>query len=91
MVHREFSAHDVRIPAPKRGTAAIVKRYGNPSAVILHWEDFVSIEEIIDVYLARLPYETVASDAALEAHRVIETPGAERDYDRAALEAALSE
>lgn len=74
MIHRELSEHEVRVPPPERGTAAIVHRYGRPTAVILHWEDFMSIEDLIDAILTRPPYETVATDAAIEAHRVVRHP-----------------
>jgi hypothetical protein len=91
MVHTELTANDVRIPDPQRGVATLVTRYGELHAVILHPEDFMSIEEIIDTYLSRPPYDLVASDAAVEAHAIIETPGAETRYDLDELDAALSE
>lgn len=91
MVHSELAANDVRIPEPQRGVATLVTRYGELHAVILHPEDFMSIEEIIDTYLSRPPYELVASDAAVEAHAIVETPGAETHYDLEDLDAALSE
>jgi hypothetical protein len=90
MVHTELRANDVRIPEPRRGIAAFVTRYGDLHAVILHPEDFMSIEEIIDTYLSRPPYELVASDAAVEVHAIVETPGAETHYDLNDLDAALS-
>jgi hypothetical protein len=43
------------------------------------------------VHLSRPPYEFVASDAAVEAHAIVETPGAETHYDLDELDAALSE
>jgi hypothetical protein len=91
MVHTELTANDVRIPDPRQGVATVVTRYGELHAVILHPEDFMSIEEIIDTYLSRPPYELVASDAAVEAHAIVETPGAETHYDLDELDAALSE
>jgi hypothetical protein len=91
MVHTELKANDVRIPEPKRGVATLVARYGALHAVILHPADFMSIEEIIDTYLLRAPYELAATDAAVEAHAIIETPGAERHYNLEELDAALCE
>jgi hypothetical protein len=51
----------------------------------------MSIEETIDTYLSRPPYELVASDAAFEVHTIVETPGAETHYDLDDLDAALGE
>jgi hypothetical protein len=85
------TSNEVRIPEPREGVATVVTRYGALHAVILHAQDFMSIEEIIDAYLARPPYETVASDAALAVHAIVETPGAEKHYDLDELDAALSE
>ncbi len=86
-----MAANDVGIPEPQRGVAALVTRYGELYAVILHPEAFMSIEEIIDTYLSRPPYELVASAAAFEAHATVETPGAETHYDLDDLDAAFGE
>ncbi len=91
MEQAQLTSNDVRIPEPRQGVAMLVTRYGAPHAVILHPDDFMSIEEIIDTYLSRPPYELVASDAAVAAHAVVETPGAEKHYDLDELDAALSE
>ncbi len=91
MVHTELKANDVRIPDPQQGVATLIARYGELHAVILHPADFMSVEEIIDAYLSRPPYELVATDAAVEAHAILETPGVEKHYDLDELDAALSE
>ena len=65
------SSNDVRIPDPEPGQAVLVTRYGaeNVRAVIVHPDDFVWLEAIVDAYRARsrpLELELTADD--LEAH-----------------------
>jgi hypothetical protein len=88
MEHDEISATQVRVPAPTRGRATVVTRYGAAQAVVLHPEDFMSIERIIDTYLAQPPYDATASDLAVRGHELAnEREGGDYDFD--GLAAAL--
>jgi hypothetical protein len=81
------------VPAPELGNAIMVSRYGTErvKAVILHPDDFMSIEAIIDAYLSRPPYETGMSDLAVRAREVTEAHEDRSEYDYSGLAAALGE
>jgi PHD/YefM family antitoxin component YafN of YafNO toxin-antitoxin module len=90
MLVKEIPANDVRITVPQRGEVLVVKRYNKPQAVILHPEDYLSIEAIIDRYLTQPPFDATASDVAVRGHEITnEREGDDYDYDglAAALEA----
>ncbi len=88
MLIKEIPANDVRITVPERGQVLIVKRYNKPQAVILHPDDYMSIEAIIDRYLARPPFDATASDVDVRFHELANAREGD-DYDFDGLASAL--
>ena len=68
----------------------MITRYGTPELVVLRWEDFMPLENLIDRYLAEPPYELGASALAVRAQAIDEQPEG-GDFDYAGLSGALGE
>jgi hypothetical protein len=88
MLVKEIPANDVRITVPQRGEVLVVKRYNKAQAIILHPDDYMSIEAIIDRYLTQPPFDATASRLAVRGREITnEREGDDYDYD--GLAAAL--
>ncbi len=91
MLHTEIPANDARLSRqPGPGEAVVITRYGTPELVVLRWDDFAPLENLIDRYLAEPPHELGASALAIRAQTVDQRPeGA--DFDYSGLAHALGE
>lgn len=93
MLTDSIPANDVRVPEPKRGRAVLVTRYGDArvKAVILHPDDFATVEALVDAYAASPPSELELSEVALRGHALTDARESDDDYDYDGLAAALGE
>lgn len=89
MVRTEIRANEARLAEhPGPGEAVVITRYGKPEYVVLRWEDFMPIEQLIDQYLVKPPFELQATDLAVRAAQIDAEPEGD-DFDYESLEAAL--
>jgi hypothetical protein len=82
VLHTEIPANDARLSRqPGPGEAVVITRYGTPELVVLRWDDFMPLENLIDQYLAEPPHELGASALAVRAQAIDEQPeGVGFDY-----------
>lgn len=91
VLHTEIPANDARLSRqPGPGEAVVITRYGTPELVVLRWDDFMPLENLIDQYLAEPPHELGASALAVRA-QTIDDQLEGVDFDYSGLANALGE
>lgn len=76
MKRETIQSNDVRVPTPQVGVATHVTRYNEDKVVFLHPVDFQRLSEVESLLEEISRSEIPApSQAAIDAHRELETPG----------------
>lgn len=80
------------MPLPTPGEAICITKHGRAQkAFILHPDDFVIFQRLLELFGEDQPYELRLTETALAAHRLGETAEDDLDFDYGALGRAIGD